>query len=141
MKYLASFGAFHLGELTKTDRNGVPALNPAHSRWLMGFPPEWDDCAATVTLSSRRKPKHSLKHILKQERNGQMATHRSEESRVLSYFRNAPPDSARLVFGLVREAMKERFGGLKAPQKAPRKPRKAPKTSAKAEGKAEGAVA
>jgi hypothetical protein len=51
------FGDPPIGLTVPTEKRAQ--LNPAHSRWLMGLPPEWDACAPTATPLSRKSRKPS----------------------------------------------------------------------------------
>lgn len=52
-----AFGATSISSPAQTGKRG--ALNPAFSRWLMGYPAAWDSCGATAMQSSRKSPRSS----------------------------------------------------------------------------------
>lgn len=54
---LTASGQTLTGSSAETESGGQ--LDPAHSRWLMGLPPEWDVCAVTAMPLSRQSRKHS----------------------------------------------------------------------------------
>lgn len=60
---LTAFGAEPNGCSVEMGKLGQ--LNPDLSRWLMGFPIAWGNCAPMGTRSSRRSPPNSFAHLSK----------------------------------------------------------------------------
>ena len=56
---LTASGVLLTGSSAGMDGSGQ--LNPAHSRWIMGYLHEWDDCAVTAMQSFHSRRKHSSK--------------------------------------------------------------------------------
>jgi hypothetical protein len=56
---LCSDGSLLIGSTAEMKSGGQ--LSPAHSRWLMRLPPEWDACAPTATRSTPRRRSTSPK--------------------------------------------------------------------------------